>query len=234
MRITPEIEGASVVLRGNFNPAIFTPAWFVLHGLLPESAATNAAELTVAHKQVTQFNFDWLQLVVSIDQFRAETVQAPHIRVHDLVVRVFKEYLNHTPLTAFGINRDVHFQAGSLAARDQLGRTLAPTEPWGDWGKELGLDGNHGGMTSLTMTQVGLEGRHAGDQINVKVEPSARIGDGQTGVYIQVNDHYVVSDTSPTAAGHSIGLLERNFETSLERSEEIIDYVMSLVPDRKV
>ena len=233
MRITPEIEVVSVVLRGSFNPAIFTPAWFVLHGLLPASAATDAAELMVAHKQVTQFNFDWLELVVSIDQFRAETVQAPHIRVHDLVVRVFKEHLNHTPLMAFGINRSVHFQAESLAARDQLGRTLAPTEPWGDWGQELGLDGNHGGMTSLTMTQVGLEGRHAEDQINVKVEPSARIGDGRTGIYIQVNDHYDITDTSPTGGGRSIELLERNFEMSLDRSEAIIDHVMSLVPNRK-
>ena len=36
MRIEPEISGVSVVLLGDFNPAIFTPAWFALHGLLPE------------------------------------------------------------------------------------------------------------------------------------------------------------------------------------------------------
>ena len=109
MRITPEIDGASIAVLGNFNPVIFTPAWFALHGLLPESVATGA-ELTVAHEQVTEFNAEWLRLNVTIDRFLAETTQAPHIRIHDLVVRVFKEHLYHTPLTAFGLNRNVHFR----------------------------------------------------------------------------------------------------------------------------
>ena len=39
MRIEPEISDVSVVLLGDFNPAIFTPAWFALHGLLPERVA---------------------------------------------------------------------------------------------------------------------------------------------------------------------------------------------------
>ena len=64
MRITPEIDGASIAVLGNFNPAIFTPAWFALHGLLPESVATGA-ELTVAHEQVTEFNAEWLRFETS-------------------------------------------------------------------------------------------------------------------------------------------------------------------------
>ena len=232
MRITPGIDGASIILLGNFNPAIFTPAWFALHDLLPESVATDA-ELTIAHEGVTQFNTDWLHLNVTTGRFLAETVKAPHIRVHDLVVRVFREYLHHTPLTAFGINRDVHFQVWSLAARDKLGRILVPVEPWGAWRDELGLDGEHGGMSSLTMSQVNPEGRPADDRINVKVEPSTRIGEGRTGVYVGVNDHYTFANTGPGAAGHSMETLERNFEASLSRGESIIDHVMSLVPNRE-
>ena len=229
MRITPEIDGASIAVLGNFNPAIFTPAWFALHGLLPESVATDA-QLTVAHEQVTEFNVDWLRLNVTIDRFLAETTQAPHIRIHDLVVRVFKENLHHTPLTAFGINRNVHIQVGSLAARDRLGRILAPVEPWGAWGQDLGLDGEHGGLTSLTMSQINPEGRSAGGRINVKVEPSVRIGDGRTGVFIGVNDHYTLADADLGSATRSMELLGSNFETSMNRSESIIDHIMSLVP----
>ena len=232
MRITPEIDGVSIAVLGNFNPAIFTPAWFALNGLLPESVATNAV-LTVAHEQVTQFNTDWLRLDVTLDRFFVETVQAPHVRVHDLVVRVFKEYLHHTPVTAFGINRSIHFGVGSLAARDQLGRTLAPVEPWGAWGQELGLDGERGGMTSLTMSQIDPEGRPTGGRINVKVEPSAKIGDGRTGVYVGVNDHYALGDTGPGVAARAMELLENNFEVSVNRSHAIVDHVMSLLPRRK-
>ena len=233
MRIEPEIDGVSVILVGSFNPAIFTPAWFALHGLLPEGIA-DSADLAVAHKQMTMFNADWLRLEVTPDQLNVETVQAPHVRIHDLVLRVFGEHLHHTPLTAFGLNRNVHFQVGSLAARDQLGRILAPVEPWGPWAQELGLDGEHGGMTSLTMTQVDPEGRPAGGRINVKVEPSIRIGNGRTGVFVGVNDHYAADDAQPSAAGRLMDLLEGNFQTSLSRSEQIIDHIMSLVANREV
>lgn len=61
MRIQPEIDEVGVVLVGSLNPAIFTPAWFALHGLLPESAA-ESAELEVAHPQLTRFSTDWLRL----------------------------------------------------------------------------------------------------------------------------------------------------------------------------
>ena len=66
MRIEPEISGVSVVVLGTFNPAIFTPAWFELHGLLPHGVDARA-ELTVAHPQVTAFTVDWLRLDVVVE-----------------------------------------------------------------------------------------------------------------------------------------------------------------------
>ena len=227
MRIEPEISSVSVVLLGKFNPAIFTPAWFALQGLLPESAATSA-NLQVAHQQVTVFSTEWLRLEVTTNRFLVETLQAPYVRLCDLVVRLFKEHLHHTPLNALGINRNVHFQFQSSTERDRVGKLLAPVEPWGIWGHSLGLDGEHGGMTSLTMSQINPEGRSTGGRINVKVEPSNKIGQGRLGVYVQVNDHYAIDDASPGAGEHLIGLLENNFDTSLNRSNSIVDHIMSL------
>ena len=231
MRIEPEIDGVSIVLVGNFNPAIFTPGWFALYGLLPKDAA-DSAELLVAHPELTHFRTDWLNLQVTTDKFNAETQLAPHVRVRDLVVRVFKEYLYHTPLRAFGINRNVHFRVRDISARDRIGRKLAPVEPWGVWGRQLGDSGRQGGMTSLTMGQVTVEGRPAGDQINVTVEPSNRMSEGAPGVYVGVNDHY----TAGEADGHESGrrlmeILEQNFDSSVACGENIIDHIMSLVED---
>lgn len=232
MRIEPEISGVNVVLLGDFNPAIFTPAWFALHGLLPESIA-DSAELHVAHQQVTEFVADWLRLQVAVESFFVETLQAPHIRLRDLVVRIFKEHLYHTPIRAFGINRNIHFRVQDLAERDRIGRTLAPVEPWGTWGQDLGLDGKQGGMTSLTMTQVNPEGRPNGGQINVTVEPSHRIGEGRTGVYVRVNDHYAIDHTNLGTAERLMELFENSFDTSLERSNGIIDRIMSLAKTKE-
>ncbi len=227
MRIEPEISAAAVVVLGDFNPAIFTPAWFALHGLLPEGVA-ESADLRVASQHVTEFATEWLRLQVTDERFIVETWQAPHVRLCDLVARTFKEYLHHTPVTALGINRDVHFRVRDFSERDRIGRTLAPIEPWGTWGRDLGPDGRDGGMTSLTMTQVNPGGRPDGGQINVTVEPSHRVGEGRNGVHVRVNDHYAIDGTQLGTAERLMKLFEANFEESLARSNAIIDHIMSL------
>lgn len=216
-----------MILLGDFNPAIFTPAWFALHNLLPKGAA-DSADLKVAHPQTTSFTADWLQLNVLVDQFSAETKQAPHIRLCDLVVRVFREHLFHTPLLALGINRQVHFRVRDFHARDRIGRTLAPVDAWGAWAAELGDGGRQGGMTSVTMTQVNIQGRSLDDKINVTIEPSNRVGVDVDGVYARVNDHYAVTAADGRPTEHLMDVLERNFESSVRRSDALIDHVMSL------
>ena len=227
--IEPEIDGVGVVVLGDFNPAIFTPAWFALHGLLSESAA-ESANLEIAGPTLTRFSTDWLSFHATVDRFDADTAQAPHSRVRDLVVRVFKEQLNMSP-RAIGINRHVHFRVGSLSERDRIGRTLAPVEPWGWFGEELGPDGEHGGMTSLRMSQVTPKGRPPGGEINVVVEPSNRIGDGRLGVFVSVNDHYEIDQSNARGISYLIDYLERDFDRSLRRSDSIIDQIMSLAKE---
>ena len=228
MRIEPEIAGVSLVMLGHFNPAIFAPAWFGWHGLLPEGMV-NHADTKIAHAQIAQFSADWLDMQVVPERFQISTTQSPVVRLRDLAVRVFREHLPHTPLKAMGINREVHFSVASSGARDRLGRLLAPVAPWGIWGKKLELDGEHGGMTSLTMTQVNPEGRPPGGRVNVTVEPSKRIGNSRRGVYVRINDHYAIENLDNQMATHEIvRLLEENFDESLRRADQIIDHIMSL------
>ena len=226
MRIQPEIDGVSVVLRGSFNPAIFTPAWFALHELLPNNAA-DTATLQVAHPQVTQFSFDWLSLQVTTDEFLVDTAQAPHIRVRDLVLRLFKEHLYHTPLRLMGMNRNVHVPLVPVEL-DRIGRALAPVEPWGRYVEELDLDGEDSGMTTLKMSQLRPKGRPPGSQVNVTVAPSNRIGGGRLGVYVQVNDQYAVPDADTGGGAQLMRFLEDSFEHSIKRSDGIVDHILSL------
>ena len=232
MRIEPEISAVAIVVLGDFNPAIFTPAWFVLHGLLPGNVADNA-QVQVVHPQMAVFTADWLHLQVTTEHLSAETSQAPHVRVRDLVARVFRERLPHTPLKALGINRHAHFRVGSPAERDRIGRTLAPVEPWGALGSNLELTGEQCGMTSLSMSQIGPPGRAPGGRINVTVEPSNQIDDPRLGVYVGINDHYPIDETSPGTGERLMGVLEENFDVSLRRSEAIIDHVMSLAEEQE-
>lgn len=227
MRIEPEIGGANVVVVGEFNPAIFTPAWFALHGLLPGSAADDAEAVFVA-SEFAAFSFDWLVLEVMAERFEVRTAQEPLVRVCDLVAKIFHERLDDAPVTALGINREVHFRVENREARDRIGRALAPVEPWGALGSNLGLDRPHGGLASLTMSGIHPGGRPAEDRINVTVEPSHRIGDGRLGVFVKVNDHYALGEAAAGAGAHPTALLEKNFDESLKRSDGIVDHIMSL------
>ena len=232
MRIEPEIGGVDVVVAGDFNPAIFTPAWFVLHDLLPGNAADNA-QVQVIHPQITEFSADFLHLQATIERLSAETSQAPYVRVCDLVARMFRERLPHTPLKALAINRYVHFRVRSPAERDRIGRTLAPVEPWEALGSNLELAGEQCGMTSLTMSQIDPPGRARGGRINVTVEPSSQIDDPRLGVYVGINDHYPIDETGPGTSERLMGVLEENFDVSLRRGEAIIDHVMSLAEEQE-
>lgn len=230
MRIVPELSDVQVILLGKFNPAILTPAWFALHDLLPEAVA-ETAELKVVHPDVAGFAAEWLQFDATHDRVTASTARDPYVRLQDLILKLFEELLHHTPLTAFGINRSVHFRVKNFDVRDRIGKLLAPIEPWGDLGSKLNLSDMHGGMTSLTMSQYEPGGRPEGGRINVTVEPSVRIAGGLSGIYVRVNDHYQGDRGGSGSMTQLMSLFRDNFDESLDRSENIIDHIMSLADE---
>ena len=226
MRIVPDISGMQVVLLGQFNPAIFSPAWFARNGLLREGVE-ESAQVQVIHPQIADFTADWLHVQVTNQQFIAETQQAPYSRLRELVVRTFSECVHHTPLTAFGVNRNVHFLASDAEARTRMEKVLVPPGPWSPCRDTLGLDSGHGGMNTVQVSHRRPEGRREGGQINVTVQPSMLVGEGLTGVFVGVNDHFV-ADQAEGSARHLMSVLAAEFNSSRNRSDEIIDHVMSL------
>lgn len=227
MRITPEITGVDIVVLGDFNPTIFSPRWLSSNGLIRASVADNA-QVQVIHPEIADFTADWLHLQAMRDRFTAQTRQAPYVRLQDFVFRLFSDYLPHTPLRSFGINFSVHFLVESRAARDRIGTTLAPLEPWGRWRNALNLDNRKGGMTRLRMSQLAPVDRGPGGQINISVEPSTQVGLGGTGVFVSVNDHFCGSDADSTSVDVLMELLRKEFKSSQQRSEQIVDHIMSL------
>ena len=228
MRIEPEFTGASVVLVGNLNPAIFTPDWFLRHGLIT-SEEYETHTLDVVHSQITQFRTEWFELAVEPNKFNISTTQDPRIRICDITVRTFGELLPHTPLARLGINRQIHFRVGNETARDRLGWNLAPPDAWGEWAPMLksGTGPKHGGLASITMQQRDVDDRPAG-HVSATVQPSNLIP-RPLGVYVQVNDHYELADpSSAKGASEIVELLKKNFDKSQQRSDWIVDQVMKL------
>jgi hypothetical protein len=228
MRIAPEIGDVSIVLVGNLNPLIFHPSWFVRNQLFTEKEG-EVAEINVIHSEISQFRMEWLTVRVEQTRFTAQTQEAPFVRLADLVVRTFKEFLVHTPIGMLGINRNVHFSVSDESTRNRIGKALAPHEPWGEWAKHIegSAPEKRGGMRSLSMEQRDLDDRRRG-RLLIKVEPSSRL-EGGIGIYAAVNDHYEIDDPKNPAGCHDIiDILEKRFDKSIQRSEWLIDQVMAL------
>ena len=123
--------------------------------------------------------------------------------------------LEHTPVTAMGLNRQMPIAMPSASRYNELGHLLAPTEPWQTvLGEQIGL-------ASLT-----IQGKRPGSNctwLYVKVEPSKRI---ENGVFISTNEHYETPNSE--ALPNLLDILKDSWESAqdfaLTTAEHIVSY----------
>jgi hypothetical protein len=124
-----EVNGASVVLTGSFNPAIFQPQWFVRQNLLPAEECEKP-EIKVISPQVCEFQTERFIIQVTTERFSAlAKPDANPAPLRELVAGTFFT-LEHTPLKALGLNRDMHFALSSEEEWHKVGDTLVPKDLW--------------------------------------------------------------------------------------------------------
>ena len=186
----PELDGVQIVLRGSFNPKILHPSWLAARDLIPEEVV-EGTEIDVVSPQLTSFAGEWFSLRVTDDLFSIESTDpSRHLALKDLTLGIFC-YLEFTPLTMLGLNRQMHFKVSSDARWHELGDRWAPKERWREvlQGKR---DDAAPGLRSLTMEgfREGSEAAH----LRVKVEPSLRV---RPGIYFETNEHYQLDGESP-------------------------------------
>jgi hypothetical protein len=235
MRISPQISAASIVALGHFNPLIFGRDWLrdkeILVGNDFEKLKTS-----IVHPDIVSYEMPWGTFQADRTTFNIGTTREPLVRVHDFFVRCF-QFLPETPISAVGINREVHFETASEAARDRVGDVLAPKEFWGDFVQSGGQ--KTGGLRSLIMEQATTkEGRHRRTDgkfghVWVRVEPSLR-QDIRYGIFMQVNDHFDLMTPPDKLSDGRAGadLVTEQFERSITNSELLIERVMGLADAR--
>lgn len=213
MKAQVQSEGITVVLVGHFNPAIFTPYWFAEYDLIRVQEA-ESAEIHVVHPDIASFDAAGIRFQVTRQKFSASTVNASCFQlVRDVVVGTF-HLLEHTPIVAIGINRDVHVRA-QREAWERLSNRWVARDPF------------RGFMPSPAPSSLSVESERADGrqgQYTVKVEPSQRI----QGVYLSVNDEIRRADD---AVDHGcreiIDVLEEGWHDALTLSEAARDMVIA-------
>jgi hypothetical protein len=234
MRLKAQISQATLVALGHFNPLIFRPDWLREKELI---VGTDSEELQidVIHAELVMLRFPWGRLQCDHNQFLIATDQEPTIAACDFFVKCF-QMLPETPINAVGINREIHFSAGSLTMLQKVADTVAPKSFW----EPLLWDGDKriGGLRSLVMEQAIVEKNvkfradgHPG-HVQFKVEPSLR-QDVPFGVFTQINDHFDLNTAGRLSNGRYVSeLVDKSWISSMQRSENWFDYLMSIVDDR--
>jgi hypothetical protein len=224
MMIEPKSSNVAIVLLGSFNPAIINPDWLVLNEVIGKIQAEDR-EIALITPQFSGFRVSTYQYQGTPERFAVIFESAPHVELQDAVSKIFQELLPHTPVHQLGINRSAHFSVGSEEKRNAIGRKLAPTEPWGMWSEEWKdrLPPGRGGMINLSV-QESFPGDPHNRRITATVQPSLLIADN-IGIFVAINDNYVLTENTGFAAA---SLLTERFESSVQRSEWIIDQIMRL------
>ena len=186
----PEIENASIVLIGSFNPAILHPEWLAHQSLIrPEEA--KQAEVEVVSRQLTVIRLSWFELQVLENRFSATATDPAHFQtLQECVMGIFA-LLEFTPISAMGLNQEMHFRMRDPETWASLENALAPKEPWARI-----LPGRRDGAPTLqTLSLSGNRDGSSAERLIVKIEPSHRV---QPGVYMATNEHFEFSDEGST------------------------------------
>jgi len=229
MRIQPTAGGCSIVLVGPFTPTLFSPFWLAAHNLCSKQEA-EAAAVTVITAEYASLRVGAMTIQAHSDRISVETTEAPWIVLADFFTKLLHDVLPETPVTQIGINRMVHFGVGSEERRTRIGRRLAPLEPWGAWKSDLERDASplRSGMRSLIMQETKIPSGLVVGYVQARVEPSVTVP-GNSAVFVAVNDHYQLeSPASATDSSTMLDVLQTGFESSIQRSEWIVDQIMAL------
>ena len=223
--LKPEIKQFSVVLIGDFNPAMFSPEWFGKnHIIAPEDVefALMPSSNPIVSAAITIFATQQLNIKIDNRRFQVVTNKEPLIVMKDFIVRTF-ENLNNYTISAFGFNYAAHYKIDSISEYHKVGDLLAPKKYWASLlGEDISGDDRRGGLATIQMQE---EKNDEDGQISIILQPSNII---KPGFYMSCNDHTNLNEDDCTAE-NLIEQVDKKFETSYEKMKSIQTTVLKEV-----
>jgi hypothetical protein len=218
-----DIVQASIVMVGQFNPAIISPAWLARHEIITEDEL-QAAEVEVIHRQITKFAIENVGFACEANRFSIEITSEPIIKIVDYVLQIFGDLLAETPVSAVGINYTEHWRLTSWEQRVALGRALAPKTPWGSWAEtwEANDPETVGGLANLTVLEQLAEKK---GRRQAEIGPSLELADRTRGVYLKVNHHREPEFSLGDGAEAATNIVAEEFDPAISAARGIINNI---------
>ena len=181
-----KIDVASIVILGTFQASWITPASLAAEGLLGKDEALSA-RTPLLTPDLSIFDAAWLHAEITNNRVLFSTAEpAESIRLCDIANGVLA-LSPAPPVSAVGLNRNVHFQVASIKEWHAIGDKLVPKADWEDI---LSLPGTR------ALVLMGTRTDNFVGHVQITIEPSFKLGPGVFGVYMEHNDHYVLKEAA--------------------------------------
>jgi len=205
----------SIVILGGFDPRGLHPLWFRSENLLGHEEAAQA-ELKVMFPDLTEWSTESLLLHATRDRLLVQArLESAADAVRDLVLGIL-QLLEHTRVTALGLNRSMHFDVGGEANWHKVGDTLAPKAIWD---RHLG--------TRVGMRVLQLERSPRGDGLAGKtvvgVYPSVKLAHG---VYFDVNNELTIDGGDAGNARGCAEMISTHWSRLLDEARTMAESVL--------
>lgn len=204
----PSRTVATLVVVGNFNPAVFSPFWFKSHDLLRDAEA-DSAEIQVVSPDITLFKTEWLEVDARANRLQFRTQQEPYFPVlRDLMLGSLALF-PAVPIIQSGFNWEEIYTFQDADEFHALGHTLAPKAPWGDTMV-------HPGMVHLTVRSERPDKRDGYKDFRVRP-----LKHPINTVSLSVNDHVSYERLEPTSPAEAIECIDSYWERSFEEFHSV-------------
>jgi hypothetical protein len=207
----------NIVVLGDMNPRIHTPAWYQLIGLIDQSEmeASVQSPMTMAIPPIAQVQLEGILIQCQQKLWEIRTTDCSRFdRMKSITVKVFDELLMHTPVISMGFNFNYYEQTSVDAVGLYLATCLSRMP--------LGLESD-----SLLSGEISLR-RSAGDHtIHVNVRPSYILGDDS---YIWISNNYEYNFSSDPQKFFNLSeTIDSRFETDRSDAQDRVRLVLTAI-----
>lgn len=217
MKLSPQIQELSLVVVGDFNPAILHPSWFAGSNLIRSSEAQEA-KLEVVHHELASFELSWMRLDSTTNRLSVSTRQEPYFAPLRDLLEGLMTLLEHTPVHALGINWGFYYSLPDKSAYDKFGHSLAPKQFWSP------------GLVDPKTLRVVIREEYPRTHKGYIDAAIAAEGKLPHCVYLFVNDHIVLdSSTNERPTNQLKRLLSENWDIARSRVETLGDSLFSFL-----
>jgi hypothetical protein len=216
-RVKPDLEAASIVLVGSFNPSIFHPAWLAARELISEEDAEKS-EIGVIAEQIAAFRVQWLELQITTNRFHARTPDPSYYPSLGELVRGIFSLLEFTPAHQMGLNRHMHIPVRDHEEWHRLGDMWAPKEAW----TGILSGGRSGGLPGVrSLTMEGLREGSSAQFLRVTVAPSEQV---EPGIQLSTNEHY--EQAKEDSVGGLMRIIEGSWAEAQDFALQVADHLL--------